>query len=292
MRLILSNNDETGLLVDPQNGFSMALAGHPYQTVTLQHPELPRHDARVMIKDVPVEVRLRVDPRPESIQATALAGALAQTFAANRTRAEALQIQPAQETQRRSWGVEAAASAIYPLKRFDPSGADTEEVLVLVHAQKVMTITRSFPGAFTDSLRWTLFNTASNGSISWKPQEQPPSTPPALWPPSTFLEPGVHGRLKPDRRAQARALGSTLPSTLIQKVAPRLETLLYGSEAPAYRLDEPTRRFMGDYLLEAFDGTAAVGFIKAHLPQVHNAHDSRGLALTLLLAAGQAAPQP
>lgn len=288
MRLILSDDDETGLLSDPASGFSMAIPGHPYQSVTLDHPQVPRHDARVMVKDVPVELRFRRDPRPEAIKAAPLAVALVQSFASNRCESQ-INLQPAQEAQRRAWGVEAAASAIYPLKRFDPSGADTEEVLVIVHAQRVMTITRAFPGAFTDSLRWTLFNTACNGSISWGPVGASPEAPPTLWPESAFLRPGVHGVLHPPRRAQALALARTLPSTLIERVAPRLETLLYGSESPTTVIDASMRRFMGDYLLEVFEGTDASKLIQDSLPEVHNAQDSRGLALLLLRAVGAAA---
>lgn len=288
MRLILSGDDEAGLLVDPGSGFSMALPGHPYQTVTLEHPEVPRHDARVMIKDVPVEVRCRLDARPEDMKAAPLAVALAQAFASNRSQGK-INVQPAQEAQRRAWGVEAAASVIYPLKRFDPSGADTEEVLVLIRDQRVMTITRAFPGAFTDSLRWTLFNTASNGSIAWTGDGEPPEAPPVIWPESTFLKPGVLGVLRPERRAQALTLSKTLSTTLIQRVAPRLETLLFGSEPPSTPLDATMRRFMGDYLLEVFEGTDAAALILTCLPELHNAHDSRGLALMLLRAVSAAA---
>jgi hypothetical protein len=288
MRLKLSADDEVGLLVDERCGFSMSLPGHPYQTVTLQAERVPRHDARVVIKDVPVEVRLRLDSRPEGIKAAPLASALVQSFASVRSRSP-LRVTPAREAVRRAWGVEAAASALYSLSNFDPSGADTEEVLVLVHAAQVMTVTRSFPGAFTDNLRWTLFNSASNSSLRWAPDAPSPREPASLWPQSTFLLPGVLGLLRPERRQQARDLGQALDGALLKALSPRLETLLYSSEPPTQEVEPSTRRHLEDYLLEVAQGSALEGYIKAEMPQVRCAQDTRGLALVLLLACGQAA---
>lgn len=277
----LNDSGETGLLVDRDCGFSVAFPGHPHRTPILNHDDVPSHDARVMIKDIPVEIRMRVDKRPEGIQATPLAIALAQTFAGNRTRSE-IKVSPAQEKQRKLWTVEGAASTMYPLKTFDPSGADSEEVLVLVRENHVVTLTKSFAGAFTDSTRWTLFNSACAGSIRWNPRKVAKQVP-HLWPRSTFLDPGIQGTLPEIRRAEARALTTRLPRSpeLLKEAFPRLDTLIHGSEPPWDPFDEDLRTFVGRYLSEVFDRTAIRAYVEQEMARLQCAHDMRGLALIL-----------
>lgn len=277
------NDDETALLVDPRCGFSQALPGHP--GFARPTAEGPRHEARVVLEDVPVVVRYRLDPLPGGATPASLAVGLTMAYASTRA-GHPRQITAADSDRLASWRVEGAASSTYPLKTAEPDG-DHESVTFLVRAvggaTHAMMIAQQFAIARVDPFIWNLFSSAAFAALDWNP-EAPASVVPRLWPPSRFLRPGLSGALFPEQLARVDALRRRMvfgPGEAEASRA-RLVALTCGSEPPAAPVDAAARRLYVNYLSDVIADEAAVGTVRELLDEVVHAHDLRGLARLLL----------
>jgi hypothetical protein len=275
--LRLDASGETGLLSDGRCGFTQLLPGRP--ALVAPAGDGPRHEARVLLSDAPIDVRYRLDRLPDARQPASLARVLAQAYMAERA-AEACAPALAGGARILAWGVDAAASAIYPLRRAGAAG-DTEAITVLVRREGLaMVVTQVFPSSEVPPALWARFSSAAQ--VSWR-EGPPPGEVPRAWPESALLGPGLRGDLSPGARARVPALRAVLARADLGALRPRLHGLLGGGEPPATELDDAARAALAGYLLDAAPGAAGHA-LRSLLAAVRTSHDLRGAALLLLEA--------
>lgn len=280
----LIGDGERGLYVDARCGYSQVFPGRPSLRPCEPRPGEPRADAEVAIADLPLVVRLRLDRMPAGLEARGVAASLCQAFANNRSGA-ASQVSTASATQLAAWGAAGACSALYPL----PGTDEHEEVLVLARpgdgATWAMVITKRFSSSIP-RVPQAAFTAAASAELRWRPGEPAPARPPAVWPESTFLEPGVACDLLPQRveamEGLAAGLAGAEPAAL-ERVAERLAPLALGaSDAPASAVTDEMRATFARYLADVAEPAVVVELFARSLAEVHTAHDLRGLAIWLL----------
>jgi hypothetical protein len=276
---------ETALVIERRSGFTQAMPGHP--ALAAPTPEGPRHDARLLLADAPIAVRYRLDRLPAGMQPGPLAQSLTLAYAKERAGEDPL-VSAADAARCEAWGVQAAASSVYPLKAEDPDG-DYESVSVLTRplddATAAMVITYRFPSRAVSPVHWALFSSGAQVGLSWNPGAIPDGVP-RIWPESAYLRPGVRGELWPARQAQADALRSQLVITPAEVAAlrVRLLRLVGGGEASGNPVDLGQREIYRMYLADVVADRAADEAMRDVLADVHVAHDLRGAAIVLLSA--------
>lgn len=281
--ICLRETDEPGaaLYDDGRCGFSMIIPGAPRWSARAPAPGEPTYEALVEVTEVPIELGFRRGEAPEGVERAPLAIALAQAYARNRSgEAPAVEALPGAQTS--AWGVEAAATALYHLRAPVGRGADVEVLTVLVRSHHQMTVTRRFSTASVDWRRWALFNAATMSSLRWDPGMRP--RPQRLWPPSSFLEPGLMGQLRASARERLRPLLAlvTTPAPGLYALRRRLQQVLRGGEAPSAPVTAEIRASVGRFLCEVCLEPALEDLIKQGLAEVETGFDLRGLSQLLL----------
>mgnify|MGYP000087685795 CR=1 FL=1 len=290
---------ETALYVDWRVGFAQAFPGAPQPHPVIFGGGDPVHDAYWVLSDAPMGVRFHLGT-PTVSAADAQAGARAQLEAFVTTRG-GTDIIPREPTidQKTGWMVEGAMSATYSLAQPDPFGGDREEAVMLVrtmppshHAPAhlaLMTITMRWPSRALDPFRHALLRSAALGTIRWDPTH-PQQQPPRIWPNSTFLEPGVEGKLKGYRDEQIPKLAPAFAMADVEKQALAQEV-----EKCVTRIDPPwsaVSRGEIEALVFALSSTNAnplfEPMLRSMLGEVRTMHDVRGVALLIGRAAAAA----
>lgn len=280
---LLGDDGDTGLVHDEGSGFTQLLPGRP-EVAALPPEEEPKADIRVVCKDLPIEVRVRVDGTPSAVDPQALAGALAHAYARNRARDSEVQPHPAAAVQLATWGCDGAASAVYELAKPSASGCDTEEVVVLSRGPWTVFQTRLFPRALMDPALWGRFVTACSGGVHWLPKR--PTSVPSLWPRSAFILPGLEASLRPDREALATAARALAPTDPGQRAAQRgrLEVILRGGEAPGTPIEPASLDVYDGFLVDTLGSGPLLEQARDWMCDVENAQDLRGVFRMLLRA--------
>jgi hypothetical protein len=234
----------------------------------------------VVLADLGVQVRYRLAARPSGPDDPQL---LAQALAYGYPRArseEPDEPRPAPTQQRMAFGVDGAASVLYPLRDGVARGFDSEETLALVRGDRVVVVTKTFSSAI-DPIAWALFNHASTQSISWDPGRRPPVA--SVWPPGVFLAPGVQGTARPEPRAQLQAAlqASAAEPEDKRALAAALRQLFGGSEPLAQPVTPRMKQTYADFLKASCNDRALWDAIDIGLALVENAYDVHGLAIVL-----------
>ena len=271
---------ETLCVVGKAIGFFQALPGHPFERSAPGGPGQLPCDLMVMLADLGVQVRYRLAARPSGPDdPQLLAQALAYAYPKARSD-QPDEPRPASAQQLMSFGVDGAASALYPLRDGVARGFDREETLALVRADRVVVITKTFASAI-DPIAWALFNHASTQSISWDPGRQRPVA--SVWPRGVFLAPGVHGTARPEPRAQLQAAlqASAAGPDDKRALAAALRQLFGGSEPLAQPVTPQMKQTYADFLKATCNDRGLWAAIDVGLALVENAYDLHGLAIVL-----------
>ena len=275
---------ETALLEDPRCGFSLALPGRP----TLEDPtaELPAHQARLLITDLGVHLRYRLDEVPMSPpQLGPIAIAFAQAYGINRSTGP-VRVGSAEPAKVAVWGGGAFAASIYPL-RVPDDGCDTEEVVVAMRAAPggkswAVYLTKRFASATMSPLDWTSFNSAVTGSLAWYPEAASRAVP-QVWPDSAVVEDGLPLRLKPawsERVAPAaEALGKVANPAELLELSNKLARLGAGGEPPTTAMTDERRQIYLDFIATASPNEALTRAVTQLFDGLTSAHDLRGWVL-------------
>lgn len=275
-----SSDLETLCVVGEEIGFFQALPGHPFERSEPSRPgELPC-DLALLVADLGAQVRYRLAPRPSGPDDPQL---LAQALAYSYPRArsdEPGEPRSAPDEQRARFGVDGAASILYPLKEGVARGFDREETLALVRGDRVVVITTTFSSA-VDPIAWALFNQASTQSITWDPARRPPVA--TVWPHGVFLEPGVKGTARSEPRAALRRLLAESAASADDKraLAEALRRMFGGSEPLAQAVTPEMKRVYAEVLKASCNDRTLWATVDAGLVLVENAYDVHGLAIVL-----------
>jgi hypothetical protein len=282
-RFLLGTDGDTGLIHDGRSTYTQLIPGRPTLGGPLP-PTLPKCDIRVELQALPVEFRWRVDGVGTTTNAQGLAESLTHAYAKNRTDTAVVHVQPAHPAQLAYWGVDGAASTLYPLRVLSPSGADMEELQLLVRGPYAVFQTRLFSRAITDPEIWARLVAGCSGGIHWLPT--PPTSVPSLWPASSFVQPGLAMDLLPTRAREAEAARAKAPSAPEQReaAAERLRMLLAGGEAAGTPVEPEQLVVYDQFLTDTLEGTPLLDSARTWLGDVTNAHDLRGLIRMLLTA--------
>lgn len=288
--LTLDRGGETGLYADLRCSFTMGIPGHP----TLHPPaptagqSEPAYDSLVVLADLPVALRFRLNSLPED-PAPTFAPGLVRTFALNRCRAQfPLTVHAAAPEQCQRFGVDAAASCAYPLAASDDQGSDSEEALVLLRHRQIMLITKRFDSRRTPAVAWSLFSAAAAAALVWG-DTSPACAVPALWPHSDYLLPGVTGQLRAELTTTAEHLRAVLdlPPEPKQLLTDRLKKFLHGSDLPGTLVSSDERRMYLYALTRDIASEAQELALEAAMSPIRTIHDLRGFAILVLHALGQ-----
>ena len=273
---------ETGGLVDRRTGFTHAFPGYPRPLPPPHAPGEPACEAMIGLCEVPVALRYRLD-RPQLVAASAadFAGRLAHAYVSGRTPHGAA-IGFARPEQLQGWRVEGAALAQYPLPRPDAFGADFEELLVQVSGGFAMTITIRYPRDFRDAdwVRKALLASALYASPCWDPH-RPPHHVPQIWPPSSFLTPGLSAQLLPHPSAMVATIAPSMPQLPAEREA-LSATLgaLVMHDAPPWHVLTPAERAAHAAALGGCSASPAFhAVVQQGLAEVRTMHDLRGFAI-------------
>lgn len=279
---------DVGHFVDRRIGLSARIPGRPVLAPRPPSANEPTYEVLIQLGDIPVTLRYRQNEFPPPTDPVKTIPVLVQTFAANRCRPEHVKTaMPAQEPQRRRWGVEAAASLVYPLRDPDVDG-DMEEVLIQYRDGRTVTWTRRFARDRTSWISWALCTSAFAAGLRWDPAGLA-SPPPPLWPRSSFLLPGIKGVLATARLGTAQQIATTLRSQTadsVNRLAERVALLLQGSEPPDHVITPEERQVYEMQLADAGENATTTAILAA-LGEVENAHDLRGFAILCLHALGK-----
>ena len=272
---------ETLCVVGESIGFFQAVPGHPFEVSEPTRPGQPPCDLMLRIADLGAKVRYRLGPRPSGPDDPRL---LAQTLAYTYPKArspEPREPRTAPPEQLARFGADAAASILYPLREGTERGLDTEETLALVKGDRIVVITKTFARATTDPVAWALFNHASTQSIVWDAARRPRVA--SVWPPGTFLAPGVKGTPLPEARAALRAAldASTAGPDERRALADALRRMFGGSEPLAEAITADMKATFADALKASCNDRALWATIDGGLALVSNAYDLHGFAITL-----------
>jgi hypothetical protein len=275
---------ETGGLVDRRTGFGHAFPGFPRPLPPPHAPGEPACEAMIGLCEVPVAIRYRLD-RPQMLAANAadFAGRLAHAYIGGRTHAGAA-IGFARIDQLQSWRVEAAALAQYPLPQPDGFGADFEELLVQVAQGFAMTITIRYPREFRDAdwLRKALLTSALYASPIWDPHRAPHHVP-QIWPPSSFLTPGLSAQLLPHPAAMVATIAPSMPTAPGEREALSASLgAIIAHDAPPWHALAPAERAQHTAVLCGCSGNPAFhAVVQQGLGEVRTMHDLRGFAIMI-----------
>ena len=271
---------ETLCVVGDAIGFFQALPGHPFERTESSRPGQLPCDLMVMLADLGVQVRYRLAARPSGPDdPRLLAQALA--YAYPRARSDHPdEPRPAPAPQLLAFGVDGAASILYPLRDGAAPRFDREETLALIRGDRVIVITKTFSSSI-DPTAWALFNHASTQSISWDPGRRPPVA--SVWPPGVFLAPGVQGIAQPEPCAKLQAVLQSSAAGPDDKraLAAALRQLFGGSEPLAQPVTPQMKQTYADFLKASCNDHSLWAAIDLGLALVENAYDIHGLAIVL-----------
>lgn len=284
--------DGVGRYRDERCGLELLIPGGPLLRAPVPSPNEPPCEAEITLSRLPVTMALRLSSLPadaaQSVRPIELVRSIAQTRSTALPRPHT-----ATPEQLDRWGCEAAASEIYPLpiSQSSDSAADTEEVLVLLRAGQLITIFLRFPRAQLPGPSWALWSSVVLGRLRLVGAASAASDPP-LFPPSTFLAPGIEGLLHADsaRRierlqplAQLAAQGNTRTVNELHK---RCALLLSATDPPDRAIGPAERRDLLELLIADLPEDAAASALAHTLAEVQNHFDLRGFVLLLLHVLG------
>lgn len=291
----VSGPGEVGQLFLPGLGLRIAIPGHPVRLdldrladTTLGFVGATLLPILIEVRDVPAGLRFLhmqtselsgTSPDPKALLEKALP-MRARPVGKNAAT-------PAQPEQARSWGVDAAASCVYPLAIPDVHGADIEAWLALCRGRDAVLISQRFSSQRVPWLRWSLFLSAQNAGIRWSADGS--ALPPAPFPESRFLAPGVTGTLVRERAGEVKELSAILKlrPERREELVRRASQVIRGSEPPATPITAEQRKLYSDYLTKACPTPPQAQRVAALLREVRTAHDLRGAGLMILCALGE-----
>jgi hypothetical protein len=283
--LLGASGDETRLLVERATGYSVPLSGKPELAPGVPDT-LPRYDTIVTLDDVKVEHGFRLDDVPAAdMEPAALAKGLAQAYAMNRT--DNPRIKPVPEKLR--GGAVAGAHTIYPIAAMPEP---TMEHLFL--------LLRPSPSGFSAVYHTTRFRTDDLNQIYWAhlrstflafhhwDPSTPRTTPPQIFPPSTFALP--KGKLVltdaawEEAQAKAAEIGP-LADEQTAKLVTVLREIVQTDDPPAFELFPVMLELHMRRIAQTGPTRAAEAMIK-NLGRCKNALDLRGWAWQCAWAIG------
>jgi hypothetical protein len=274
--------------------FTHAVPGRPQLTPPLAAHGEPATDAVLWMYDVPASVRYRCEGQTVGgATATDVAVESAKRFAQWRAQKE-IAVRPAGPDWCMTWRADGGASARYDLPAPDSTGANREELILLVRAGMVMQVTLRYPKNGVDlvtlaSLRGMLWAT-----ILWEAVGMAQSP----WPQSAFLEPRAAATLVPGRHEQSAHLGArmAIPRADQNRLEPALLGMIEGKGRPTVQpTEDPIEIPAAPWapatheMLAAHHNALATAlphpelrlFLDGTFPHVRTAHDLRGVALML-----------
>jgi hypothetical protein len=193
-----------------------------------------------------------------------------------------------------TWRADGASYARYDLPAADSVGANREELLLLVRAGMVMTITVRYPKGALDLVSLASMRGFVWATALWEPTPIAQSP----WPQSAFLDARVAATLVPGRHEQSAHLAQRmmLPRSEQDKLEPALLAMIEGKGRPTLAPKEdpfdvpapPWAPITHEQLMTHHHAiTAALPhpelrlFLEGTFPHVRTAHDLRGVALML-----------
>lgn len=283
--LLGAGTDETRLLVHPGCGYSVAISGHPAIAERDRRVSTPGYDAVVTYADLPIEHGIRLDEMPAGMAPQPLAEALATAYATTRA-AGTVSVAPLVAPLR---PVEASASAHYVV-RDEPELMELLVVLVRPHADGSWALFHTIRHAFraVNPVQWFHIRAATLTSQHWDP-EAPRTTPPALFPASTFAEPTGKLTFTPDAWAEAQrkatdvgSLGDLLTTVLLETLIELART----DDPPTLGLDAAYMSQLFMRQLARIGPSQAVDALLRNLDQVRTMHDLRAWCWQCIWAIG------
>lgn len=294
--VFLPGGDDSADFFDRRCGFFMRLPGAPSLSAppatTGEHLE-PVHEAVLRFGQSPVTLRYRLSELPAPRSPQAAIALLTKTYAHNRCREGSHpRLVEATPAELGRWNAEAAASQFYPLARPDESGADTEEVLVLYRHGQVVTIAQRWRFAKAAWTSYTLLKSVLLSTLRFVEGPSPGAATSAatpLFPPSSFLAPGLSGALPAALRPVVHDLRARCQPERagLEPLFEQLSVLFSSDGAPTEELSAGEKgRVVGRLEGAAPDSRLGQALV-AMLPSVTTRHDLRGLCLLGLTAAGE-----
>lgn len=277
---------ETALFQDHRVGFSHALPGWPQATSVTAGPGEPPADTMIQFWDYAMWLRYHVTqmtgPAPSAAH---VAIDYAGRYLLSRTR-ETVSPNAVGPDRAAAWGVDAAATASYPLVMPDPLGATHEDLTVLVRQGTIVTITRRHAGASEDWVRHAAFCAAVDATLVWDPHRYRYDA--KIWPASTFLEPMPAPVLLPGRQHAIAGITQALrvPPEEGAALASVLETMMRNPDPPWTPLAPTARAVWTQQLSAAVRTPSAVDLLLQGFAEVATAHDLRGFGVMTGTALG------
>jgi hypothetical protein len=274
--------------------FTHAVPGRAQLTPPLAAHGEPATDAVLWMYDVPLAIRYRCEGQAVGgATATDVAVESGKRFAQWRAQ-KPIELKPVSSEWCMTWRADGGAWARYDLPAPDSTGANREDLILLVRAGMVMHVTMRFPKNGVDlvtlaSLRGFMWST-----ILWEPVGMTQSP----WPASAFLEPRVAATLVPGRHEQSAHLGARMqiPRADQNRLEPALLGMIEGKgrttiepsedpfDVPAAPWAPATHEMLtahANALCTALPHPELRLFLDGTLPHVRTVHDLRGVALML-----------
>lgn len=290
---------ETALYFDWRVGFAQALPGAPQPRPVIPMPGDPAFDAMWVLSDAPVAVRFHLGvPTMTGADPDKLARAQLEAFVASRNGVNVIWRDPTLD-QKTGWVVEGAMLASYALAQPDPFGGDREDAMMLVrtmpathHAPAhvaLMTVTMRWPSRALDPFRYALLRSATLGTIRWDPM-RPAQHPPKIWPDSTFLEPGIFGKLRSYRDEQIPRLAPAfaMPDEEKRALAAEVEKCVARPDPPWANVSRGEVEALVFVLSSTTTNPLFERMLRSMLGEVRTMHDLRGVSLLIGRAASAA----
>jgi hypothetical protein len=279
--LIPSATGDSALYYDRRASFTQLLPGWPSMTPVppAPVPGEPPCDQLVVLQEIPVSVRYRLTGVAPGWSAAANARAVAEAHAGQASGARP-RVTDADEFQLRHWCVEAAVMTSYALARPDTSGADAEDLLVLVRRGSSMQVTTRYSREALDWLRLALLRSVALPGLVWDESAQPVAR--EAWPTSsTFLAPGLTAPLTPLRE---QILPQLVPQFAVpprerEALSAELGALITREEPPWAVLPRDAIAAAAERLVRTTSSTHVHAVVRQALGEVHTAHDIRGAAI-------------
>lgn len=274
--------------------FTHAVPGRPQLTPPLQAHGEPAVDAVLWLYDAPAALRYRCEALTVSgASAADVAVETARRFASWRAQ-RAVEPQAAGPDWCVTWRADGGAHARYDLPAPDSTGANREELVLLVRAGMAMHVTIRYAKRALDLVTLASLRAMTWATMLWEPMGMVQSP----WPPSAFLEPRVAATLVPGRHEQSARLGASLavPRAEQDRLEPYVLAMIEGKgRATVAPADDPfdvpaapwaivTPEMLGAHhaaLGGALPHPELRAFLDATFRDVRTAHDLRGVALML-----------
>lgn len=274
--LLGTARDELRLLVDPATGYSLALGGHP--ALVADDPVVVR------LGDVPVELGLRIEVVPASIDPKALALATTSAYVKQRSDDASVKIKRISD-DKRPLDTVAGTHAIYRVRGTDADPV-MEQLYLLLRATSddqlwALHQTTRFRSADLDVFEWAHLRAAIFDQSHWDPAFPRDIPPPTLWPrTSAFAVLSAKLDLTADAwrgaRAKAEAIGELEPHSQ-RALFEALMTLAQSDDPPRHRLPKMVIDYYTRHL-SAIGPAHATDVLLRDLSTVETMHDFRAWA--------------